>query len=391
MFADRTDWKLTSNKLATLLHELRERNVSLLDLTESNPTNCGFSYPPEIISALADFQNLRYTPEAQGMRPAREAVCAYYQKKGIRIAPEQVFLTASTSEAYSFLFRLLLNPQEEALFPAPSYPLFQFLVDLNDIRMATYPLVYTPAGWSIDAAKMAERISDDTKAIVLVNPNNPTGSFVKPNELKVINECCRKHNLAIITDEVFLDYPFPSYRGRPAAPLSLAVNDKSLTFVMSGLSKALALPQMKLAWIVVNGPRPEVKKAIERLEVIMDTYLSVNTPVQNAVAVWLDFQDVIQRQIKERTARNRDYILRNLPDKARIQFLDAEGGWYAVLKLPEGTDEETLALELLKKDHVYIHPGYFFDFTQGAHAVLSLLPDEDLFQEGFRRLVQRIK
>lgn len=389
MFADRTDWELTSNNLSILLQELRERNVSLLDLTESNPTNCGFSYPSEIIGALSDPKNLRYTPEAQGIRPAREAVCAYYAKKGIRVEPEQVFLTASTSEAYSFLFRLLLNPKEEAVFPAPSYPLFQFLGDLNDIRMETYPLVYHKEGWSIDAAHLAEQISADTRAIVLVNPNNPTGSFIKAGELSAINACCRKYNLAIIADEVFLDYPFLKHRGRPAIPLSLAANDQSLTFVMGGLSKALALPQMKLAWIVVNGPRPEVKKAIERLEVITDTYLSVNTPVQNAVAVWLDFQDVIQRQIQERTAQNREFILRNLPRDSGMEFLDAEGGWYAVLRLPEGTDEENLAIELLREDHVYIHPGYFFDFTDGAHVVLSLLPAEDLFQEGFRRLVKR--
>jgi alanine-synthesizing transaminase len=388
MFADRTNWELAANKLTMLLDELRRQNAPLLDLTESNPTACGFSYPPEVLSALANPNNLRYAPEAQGLLSARQAVCAYYAKKGIQLKPEQIFLTASTSEAYSFLFRLLLNPGDEALFPAPSYPLFQFLVDLNDIEMKTYPLVYGTTGWDIDSRELQDQISTRTRAIVLVNPNNPTGSYIKSTEMAVINQCCGKHGLAIIADEVFLDYPFA---GQEASHLSLANNASSLTFVMGGLSKALALPQMKLAWIVVNGPEPAVEKAIARLEVITDTYLSVNTPVQNALPVWLNYQDVVQRQIRERTANNREYVLNNMPSKNGVRFLQAQGGWYVVLRLPEDTDEETFVLDLLREDHVYIHPGYFFDFSEGAHAVVSLLPAEDVFQQGFQRLRERIK
>jgi aspartate/methionine/tyrosine aminotransferase len=214
MFADRTNWELATNKLSILLQELRQQKIDLFDLTESNPTHCGFSYPEEILSALVNPKNLQYVPEPQGMLSARQAVCAYYKSRGIRIEPEQVFLTASTSEAYSFLFRLLLNPGEEALFPAPSYPLFQFLVDLSDITMGTYPLIYVDGGWAIDRTVMESKISADTKAIVLVNPNNPTGSYIKPAELAVINQCCGRHDLAIIADEVFLDYPLEEKKPR---------------------------------------------------------------------------------------------------------------------------------------------------------------------------------
>ena len=382
VFSDRTNWELTPNKLTTLLDELRRKNVPLYDLTESNPTHCGFSYPPGILSALTHPKNLEYAPQAQGMLNIREAVCAYYKKNGIAVKPEQVFLTASTSEAYFFLFRLLLNPNERVLFPAPSYPLFQFLVDLNDIQMETYPLVYEE-GWQIDLKGLANKIPNETRAMVVVNPNNPTGSYVKPKELAVMNGICSQNQMALISDEVFFDYSFDATEKK----VSLIANNKNLTFVLGGLSKTLGLPQMKLAWIVVNGPSGQVRNAIERLEVIADTYLSVNTPVQNAVPEWFNFQFSIQDQIRTRTKRNWDYILKVLPKD--IECLAIEGGWYAVLKLPEQIDEETFTLELLQEDHVYIHPGYFFDFVEAPYAVVSLIPPEDIFQEGFRRLVKR--
>ena len=264
--------------------------------------------------------------------------------------------------------------------------MFQFLADLNDVRLENYPLIYDEGRWIVNNKKMADKISGNTRAICLVNPNNPTGSYIKSDELAAINGLCKKHDLAIITDEVFLDYILEkNYR-----PVSLAANDKNLTFVLGGLSKVLGLPQMKFSWIVVNGPGAKTKKAVERLEVIADTYLSINTPVQNAAPVWLNLQDVLQEQIKERTRRNRDYLLQNLPRKAGPQCLHAEGGWYAILKLPDWVEEEVFTLKLLEEAQVYIHPGYFFDFAKGSYAVVSLLAPESAFQEGIRRLVLRI-
>ena len=370
--------------MADSLEELRRQGLPFYDLTESNPTHCNFSYPPEILTALVNLENLKYEPQPQGVLAAREAVCAYYHRKGILIDPSQVFLTASTSEGYSFLFRLLMNPGEEALFPAPSYPLFQFLGDLNDIEMATYPLVYSQGQWQTDEKRIVKKISRKAKAICLVNPNNPTGSYVQSSELDLVNRLCRDNQLAIVADEVFLDYSFEKNQ----KPISLAGNSENLTFVLGGLSKTLGLPQMKLSWIVVNGPKPQMTSAIERLEVIADTYLSVNTPVQNALALWFDFQERIQKEIRERTRRNLDYVLENAP-QAGGECLRAQGGWYAVLKLPDYIDEEPFTLELLEKDRVYIHPGYFFDFVEAPYAVLSLLPREDIFQEGVKRLIRR--
>ncbi len=383
MFAKRTHWELSTNKITTILESLREKGVPIFDLTESNPTRCQFDYlRPDLLEGLSAVQNLRYLPSPKGNLPARETICAYYRTKNIHLDPEQIFLTASTSEAYSFLFRLLADPQESVLFPCPSYPLFSFLVDLNDLKYEFYPLTYESHGWRIDLEGLWESLTPETRAVALVNPNNPTGSFVQESELTQINGICRNRALALISDEVFLDYVFDG----EAAPLSLAGNKDVLTFVLSGISKGWGLPQMKLGWIVVNGPRETVKAAAERLEIICDTYLSVNTPVQSALPKWLESRAEIQQEIGERIQRNRNFLF----SQSACTCLRSAGGWYAVLKFAKNYTEEALVEELLRKDRVFVHPGYFFDFAEEPYLVLSLLPSEEIFQEGIKRLVRRL-
>ena len=387
MFSSRTNWDLTPNRLAAELARMRARGREVLDLTESNPTRCGFKYGNRtILQALARPGSLQYHPDPRGMAPAREAVADYYRNRGggaasLRVDPERILLAASTSEAYSFLFRLLCEPGDQVLAPAPSYPLFEFLAGLNDVELAPYPLVYDH-GWQIDLHSVASAITARSRALVVVNPNNPTGSFVKPRELAALNRLCAARGLALVADEVFLDY---AHQGR-ARP-SLAANRQVLTFALSGLSKISVLPQMKLAWAVVNGPKPEVRGAMARLEVIADTYLSVNTPAQLALPVLLAQRKSIQAQIRRRIAANRRELTRQLASHLARRVLKSEGGWYAVLRVPVMGPDEELALTLLRKRAVFVHPGHFYGFAGEGHLVLSLLVPEGRFQEGLRRLL----
>lgn len=382
MFSCRTHWPSEKNPLMLCLEELKARREKIFDLTESNPTQAGFSYPARpILKALADRKNLSYAPESFGLLTARKAVCAMYAQDGVMLDPAQVVLTVSSSEAYSFLFRLLLDVDDEVLFPSPSYPLFDFLAQLNDVKMHSYPLQYEN-GWKINEKDFLQAVTKKTKVVTLVSPNNPTGCFVKENELRFINEACRKNDLTIICDEVFFDYIFDE---KKATARSLAANQDVLTFTLGGLSKSLGLPQMKLSWIIVNGPKEKVSEALERLEIIADTYLSVNTPVQNALPQWLKIKNKIQKEIKGRIAKNKK-ILGAFASKAPLKLLATDGGWYGILPLPEGTDEESWVLELLEKHHVFVHPGYFFDFNSGAHIIVSFLTPEDIFREGLKRI-----
>lgn len=386
-FAQRTQWSLAKNRLISALEKLRDEKVPVIDLTESNPTRCDFVYPAqEILKPLADSQNLLYAPHPQGMLKAREAVARYYQEKNIAVSPDDIFLTSSTSEGYAHLFRLLLNPAEGVLFPQPSYPLFQFLGELNDARMDTYPLIFSNSGWQIDQACLRKKIQKNTKAIVLVNPNNPTGSYIRACERTAINELCARHSLSLISDEVFWEYALTD----GGSPISFAANAESPTFVLGGLSKTLGLPQMKLSWIVLSGPARWKREAKARLEVIADTYLSVNTPVQHALADWFACKEKIQSQILTRTRRNLSFIQEQLRENSECRILSPEGGWYAAIEIPGRLSEEAWALEFLTKDHVFVHPGYFFDFEQEAYIILSLLPAEPLFRDGLRRILQRI-
>jgi len=385
-FARRTNWALASNKLSLDLERLHEEKIPVLDLTESNPTRCGFSYPNKnIIKPLARKEGLSYAPLPGGSFKARETISRYYADKGLTVDPGRIFLTSSTSEAYSHLFRLLANSGERALFPRPSYPLFSFLGDLNDVLMDTYPLVYDQQ-WRIDLDGARNALCGDTKALVLVNPNNPTGSFVRQEELEELNSLCREHNTALICDEVFSDFTFDKKKDH----VSLVNNDRALTFVLGGISKTLGLPQMKLSWIIVNGPPDLVKAAQARLEVITDTYLSVNTPAQNALSSWLSSREAIQEEISGRIRQNFCFLQDQARRMSECELLAAEGGWYAVLKIPDVRSEEDWALAFLNKDHTLVHPGYFFDFDGEAFIVVSLLPSRKIFQDGIKRIIERV-
>jgi aspartate/methionine/tyrosine aminotransferase len=385
VFSSRTDWDLTPNRLAAELARMRARGREVLDLTESNPTRCGFRYDRKaILRALARPAALQYHPNPRGMRTARQAVAEYYRRRGsgaasLRVDSDRILLTASTSEAYSFVLRLLCAPGDQVLVPSPSYPLFEFLAGLNDVELVPYALVYDH-GWQIDVHSLQSGITSRSRAVVVVNPNNPTGSFVKRHEVGALNALCTSQGLALVADEVFLDYAHDG-KARP----SLAANRSVLTFALSGLSKISALPQMKAAWMVVNGPKPQVQGALERLEVIADTYLSVNTPVQLALPALLAQRRAMQVQIRRRMAANRRELAKQLASHPACRVLESEGGWYTLLRVPVRGSDDRLALDLLRKRAVLVHPGHFYGLAGEGHLVLSLLVPESRFREGLRR------
>ncbi|PIU40584.1 MAG: pyridoxal phosphate-dependent aminotransferase [Candidatus Omnitrophica bacterium CG07_land_8_20_14_0_80_50_8] len=382
-FSQRTDWPTATNLLIWRIEEKKRSGVPLIDLTESNPTHCGFGFFNRgWLEPFSDEKNLSYTPDPHGLLEARQAVSAYYAGKNINVLPEQVFLTASTSEAYDHILRLLCDPRDRVAIPSPGYPLFDCLAALADVDISRYLLLHDQDMWRISAEGIRAAFGERLKALVLVNPNNPTGNFVKPSELEVINERCRETGTAIISDEVFLDFGF---HAEGVQPLSLAQNHEVLTFTLSGISKILALPQMKISWIVVSGPETLRRKAIERLEIIADAYLSVNTPSQHALGAWLGACGRVQREILERLAFNRAALFRRFQEDSRVQVLPCEGGWYAVLEIRSGRADEELAMELLENNNIIIHPGYFFDFEKGNFLVLSLLLQEKIFQKGIDR------
>ena len=383
-FSQRTDWPTTSNPLAQLIETKKKENAALIDLTEANPTRCEFSYlKKKWLEPLNDEKNLFYEPDPHGLLEARLAVCGYYAKKNITVLPDQVFLTSSTSEAYSFIFRLLCDPRDLVVAPRPSYPLFDYLTTLADVDIIHYFLAYEN-DWCILTDSLEIPFIERPKALIVVNPNNPTGNFIKAQELQELNKICQRSQTAIISDEVFFDFVFDVKKTKP---LSLAGNRDVLTFTLSGLSKSLGLPQMKLSWIVVNGP-PEMKvKAIERLEVIADTYLSVNTPSQLALTKWLSFQENTQREITDRVQQNFQYLSEAVAKRKEAEVFSCEGGWHAVLKLKSVKSDEETALRLLKKKDVIVHPGYFFDFGEGEYLVISLLLPSKVFAEGVDRLL----
>jgi alanine-synthesizing transaminase len=390
MYASRTDWPLTPNRLAQAMEARRKVGLPILDLTESNPTRCGFSFEAGMILApLADARSLTYEPDPRGLLRARQAVIAYYAERGVELSTDQVFLTTSTSEAYSYLFRLLANPGEAVLAPQPSYPLFEFLARLNDLELLSYPLSYHD-GWQLDLQAMRktlERAGPRVRAVVVVHPNNPTGSFLSREELRALVSLCREHDAALIADEVFADYAWEADAGRVVSHAS--VRD-ALTFTLSGLSKISALPQMKLAWIVANGPPELLGPALARLEIITDTYLSVSAPLAHALPEMLETRRGVQPQILARVRANLRWLDERLSPEIPLTRLKAEGGWYAVLRLPAVRSDDDWAVELLSEDGVLVHPGHFYDFGAEGHLVISLLPPPEVFQEGMRRLLARL-
>ena len=380
MFSSRLDWNQRPNRLSTLLEEKRRAGAPVLDLTESNPTRVGFDYPQaETLAALADSSALRYHPSPLGIESAREAVAAYYRDRGASIPGGSVLLTASTSEAYAYLFKLLANPGDEILAPRPSYPLFEFLAGLESVNIRQYPLRYDGA-WHVDFDALEKAITPRTRGMVVVNPNNPTGSFLKRAELDVLDSLAAERGLPILSDEVFRDYAFAEDTGRVS---SLVGDRRALTFSMSGLSKIAGLPQMKLGWIVASGPG--AAQALEALELIADTYLSVSTPVQIALPRLLSLSGGILEQIRSRTASNLAG-LRDALHGSAATLLRAEGGWYAVLQVPRTRTEEEWTLKLLEESDVLVQPGFYFDFESEAFLVLSLLPGHATFMEGVARI-----
>jgi aspartate/methionine/tyrosine aminotransferase len=385
MFSDRTHWKLAHNRFTQALDEVRAAGATVLDLTASNPTRVGLRHDEAaIVKALASPLSLDYDPQPKGLRTAREAVVSYYtHAHGVHdLDPEQLVLTSSTSEGYSYAFRLLCNPGDELLVPQPSYPLFEFLADLQDVKLVPYPLIYDH-GWQMDFHSMRKAVSPGTRGVVVVHPNNPTGSYVHPHEVEPLNSFCREHSLALIADEVFLDYAHDrKSRG------SFATNQDVLTFTLSGLSKISGLPQMKLAWVVTSGPQEQATAAMACLEVIADTYLSVSAPIQWAAPVLLDQRTSIQRQLKDRVLANLEELDHQVAQQKACQRLSAESGWYVIVRVPVTKSDEELAIELLREKAVLVHPGHFFDFPSDGYLVLSLITPAEEFAEGARRLLE---
>jgi len=384
MFASRTKWNLKPNRLAEALERHKSSGRRLVDLSASNPTECGFKYDARaIMRSLCAPASMQYCPDPKGLKSARQAVTDYYAERGEGVAVDDLILTASTSEAYSFIFRLLCNPGDELLIPTPGYPLFDFLADVNDVKLARYPLFYDH-GWHIDMHALKQAIMPRTRGIIVVHPNNPTGHFTKPEEIAQLNQICSANRMAIIADEVFLDFALD------AARKSFVANTGALTFTMSGISKISGLPQMKFAWLAVSGPEAEKREAVARLEMIADTYLSMNAPIQWAAPVLLRQRIAFQEQLTARVRANFAELDAQLAKMQRVSRLVVEGGWYAVLRIPATRSDEDLAIELLEKRDVYLHPGHFYDFPKDGYLVVSLITPTQDFSEGLRRVFSTI-
>ena len=382
MFSRRLPPELEPNALSRALAALRARDVHVADLTQSNPTRADIPYPDGLLAPLADAAALRYEPHPRGLPAARAAVAADQGRRGPAVDPAHVVLTASTSEAYSWLFKLLCNAGDTVLVPCPSYPLFEHLTSLEGIHAHPYALEYH-GRWSIDVESMAAA-PDSTRAVLVVSPNNPTGSYLTAGECASISQLCRRRDWALIVDEVFADYPLEA-----RDPLTdIASRSEVLCFSLAGLSKTVGLPQLKLGWIVVGGPPAQRDAALGALELIADSYLSVGTPVQVAAPHLLRAGAPVRDAIRERTRQNLGVLRALAGEFPACEVLRAEGGWSAVLRVPSTRPEEQLVLELVERERVLAHPGYFFDFPREAYLVLSLLPPPRLFADAVARLLR---
>ncbi len=390
IFAARTNWTLEENAYTRALRRHRQSGRKILDLTASNPTTCGFHYDESaILGALQNAAALHYDPQSKGLLSARAAVVEYYREIGAQVDPERLILTTGTSEAYSFLFRLVCEPRDEVLVAHPSYPLFDFLASIHDVKLRPFPLVYDH-GWQIDFSELEKCVGAWTRAILLVHPNNPTGNFVSAAEAEKLNALCAQHSLALVVDEVFLDYRLPGRETRGAIHGTFARNSAALTFVLSGLSKISALPQMKVGWIAASGPENLVRDAVARIEVIADTYLSLSAPIQHAVPTLLAQRKTLQPRLISRVASNLRNLDAQLANQSLVSRLELDGGWYAVLRVPAVQSDEDLAIELLDRCSVAVHPGHFYEFSGEGFLVVSLLPPSGQFEEGARRLLAHV-
>jgi alanine-synthesizing transaminase len=393
MFSNRTNWKLDENAYTQALRRHREGGKPTLDLTASNPTTCGFRYDDSaILGALSAPAGLRYEPEPKGLLKAREAVIDYYREKNRQAAldPERVILTTGTSEAYSFLFRLLCEPGDEVVIAQPSYPLFEFLAAIQDVKLCPFRLLYDH-GWQIDFAALDDAMNPRTRAILLVHPNNPTGHFIGAGEVQRLQALCIERGLALVVDEVFLDYEIFVKSSLRTKHGSFVFDAQTLTFVVSGLSKIAGLPQMKVGWIVASGPDPSAREAIARLEVIADTYLSMSAPVQSAVPVLLAQRRAMQPQITSRIRENLCQLDEQIEQQKLISRLELEGGWSVILRVPAVESDEELAIRLLESYSVLVHPGHFYEFRGDGYLVVSLLTPAGEFREGIHRLITRVE
>lgn len=385
-FSERTNWDTAENELAADLRARRASGFAPYDLTVSNPTDCGFAYDAEaVLAPLSSPESLHYAPLPLGLHSARQAVAAYYRDADAVVPDDRLCLTTSTSEAYSFLFRLLCDVGDEVLVARPSYPLFGFIATLDGVRLVEYPLLYDPnadlsfgRGWLIDMHALASSLTARTRAVVVVHPNNPTGHFVSSDERRALQSLCAEHRLALIVDEVFLDYPLESRH-----PSFAADQPPCLTFVVSGISKVCGLPQMKISWIAALGPSSLVRPAMDRLEIVADTFLSMNAPAQAALPLWLERRHDLQGQIRRRMASNLA-LLDGRVRNSSAQRMSLQGGWTTVLRVPRTVKGREFAAAALAAG-VLVQPGYFYGLGEGR-AVLSLLTPADTWLAGLQRL-----
>ena len=384
MISSRLPKSLEPNAVARAIDAKRRSGAAILDLTVTNPTSAGFNYPKELLEPLADPRALEYDPQPLGLWSARAAVAADFRRRGIVISADRVALTSSTSEAYALLFKLLCDAGDAVLVPHPSYPLFEHLTQLESVTAIPYALEYHGA-WRVDVDSITRAATDRVRAILIVSPNNPTGSFLHQDDLDALSNLAASRGWAIIGDEVFADYPLDP---APEAANVLA-GAGVLTFSLGGLSKAAGLPQLKLGWIGFGGPSSKVDEALAAYEVIADTYLSVSTPVQAAAADLIERGAAIRSQILARVQRNLESLRKLATAHPSVGVLRVEGGWSAVAQVPQLRAEEALVLELLEKDDVLVHPGYFFDFDREAFVVVSLLVEPATFDQAVTRLLPR--
>jgi aspartate/methionine/tyrosine aminotransferase len=382
MLSTRTRWDLRPNRLSRLLEEKRRAGVRVLDLTESNPTRVGLPFPGDLLASLAAPGGERYEPTPFGLPSARAAVAADFARRGAAVDADRLVLTASTSEAYAFLLKLLCDPGDEILVPRPGYPLFEYLATLESVRVQGYPLEHDGT-WHLDVEALRAAVSPRTRAVIVVSPGNPTGAYLKRQERDALEDLATEKGLALVSDEVFADFAFAADEDRVG---SVAGDGPALTFTLGGLSKSCGLPQLKLAWIAVTGPGDRRREALERLEVVADTYLSVSTPVQVAAPTLLGRQEELQGPLRERLRGNLATLRASLGPESPASLLEPEGGWSAVLRVPATLPEEERVSRLLRERDVLVHPGYFFDFPGEAYLVLSLLPTPETFTEAVERL-----
>jgi aspartate/methionine/tyrosine aminotransferase len=396
MFSSRVPADLQANAFARALERARAAGRELLDLTMTNPTRVGIVYPDGLLRELASPAALTYTPQPFGLKAAREAVAREYHRRAVEVDPDRIVLTASTSEAYSLLFKLLCAPiDDEVLVPSPSYPLFDHLTRLDGVRAVAYQLEYA-GRWMLDVATVDEAWSSRTRAVLAVSPNNPTGSILPAAELDELARRCAARGAALIVDEVFADYSLAAPEGSTRAASAsnggadTGDSDAALTFRLGGLSKSAGLPQVKLGWVAVSGPDVLVSRALERLELICDTYLSVSTPVQLAAPDLISAGAAVRAQLLDRIRFNYATLQAAAARYPSVEVLVAQAGWSAVLRVPARRTEEELVVALLERDGIIVHPGFFFDFPREAYLVVSLLPYPDSFRAGVSTLLERV-